>query len=229
MSNFTASVFGATGLVGSCVVSQLKNTSQYSKVIKVSRNKVLPEDAGGKLASEIVQFECLESFPQVFEVDHIFCCLGTTIKASGSRKKFVEVDLEYPRKIARLAHMKGVKHFSFVSSMGADKNSLFFYLRTKGMAEEAVMEIPFQSVSIYRPSVLVGDRSDLGQPDRPLESAMQFGLQTISSLMLGPLKRLRPVSAKKLAEYMVFEAIKNEGATKIIESEGINAFSQTRS
>lgn len=229
MSDFTASVFGATGLVGSCVVSELEKSNQYSKIIKVSRNRAQPVVASKNLVTEIVDFESLENFPQVFEVDHVFCCLGTTIKTAGSRKKFVEVDLEYPRKIARLAQMKGVKHFSFVSSMGADINSLFFYLRTKGLAEAAVMQIPFQSVRIYRPSILIGNRSHLGQPSRPFESAMQVMLQKISALMLGPLKRLQPVCAKKLAEYMRSEAVQAEGATKIIESEGINAFSQTRS
>ena len=63
-----------------------------------------------------------------------------------------------------------------VSAMGANAKSSVFYSRVKGELEEALMQLPLQGLVIARPSMLVGDRRELGQPERRLELwAAAFG------------------------------------------------------
>ena len=53
--------------------------------------------------------------------------------------------------------------------MGADAKSGVFYNRVKGEMEDAMASLGYVSVSIVRPSLLVGDRGPLNQPERPGE------------------------------------------------------------
>lgn len=53
--------------------------------------------------------------------------------------------------------------------MGADAKSGVFYNRVKGEVEVAIAALDYASVSIVRPSLLVGDRGSLNQPERPGE------------------------------------------------------------
>ena len=50
-----------------------------------------------------------------------------------------------------MSKKNGAKHFHLVSSAGADKNSFFLYPKVKGESEEAISEMGFERVSIYRP------------------------------------------------------------------------------
>jgi uncharacterized protein YbjT (DUF2867 family) len=66
--------------------------------------------------------------------------------------------------------------------MGADAKSRVLYNRVKGELEEALAQLPFEGLVIARPSLLVGDRAALGQPERPLEkvSAVSMRVDRVS-------------------------------------------------
>ena len=93
-------------------------------------------------------------------VDVVISVLGTTIKAAGSKERFRAVDHDIPLTAARMAARKGARHFLIVSSIGADTSSRFFYLRVKGELEDALRSLGFRSVTIVRPSILLGDRAE---------------------------------------------------------------------
>lgn len=63
-------------------------------------------------------------------IDSVFCCLGSQTKHGDDI--FIKTDKTYPLWIADIAKANGIKHYSLVSSMGADSNSWFLYPRTKG-------------------------------------------------------------------------------------------------
>ncbi len=61
------------------------------------------------------------------------------------------MDYDYIVNSAKVAKQNGCKQFHLVSSSGADKNSFFLYTKTKGEAEDAVSNMNFDRVAIYRP------------------------------------------------------------------------------
>ncbi len=60
-----------------------------------------------------------------------FCCLGTTIKAAGSKENFEKVDHDAVVAFAKIAKAHDATSFTFLSAMGANANSMFFYNRVK--------------------------------------------------------------------------------------------------
>lgn len=49
-----------------------------------------------------------------------------------------------------LSRAAGIGHFSYISSAGANKNSWFLYMKTKGEVEEALAAQQFPHLSIFR-------------------------------------------------------------------------------
>ena len=79
--------------------------------------------------------------------------LEANIKELNDFKKegFRKVDYDYIVGVAKLAKKNGCKEFHLVSSDGANKDSSFLYMKTKGEAEDAISQLEFEKYSIYRP------------------------------------------------------------------------------
>ena len=84
----------------------------------------------------------------------MLCCLGTTRRDAGSAARFREIDHDYVLNAARVARAAGVRHWSYVSSSGADANSFFLYMKTKGQTEEDLKALGFPVTTIWRPGML---------------------------------------------------------------------------
>ena len=84
------------------------------------------------------------------EHNAFFCCLGTTRRQAGSAQAFFHIDCEIPARLAQIAKDSGVGLASLVTSQGANPNSWFFYLRTKGEIEERMKGMGYEHVSIWR-------------------------------------------------------------------------------
>ncbi|HEY9479675.1 MAG TPA: hypothetical protein VIP79_06280, partial [Gemmatimonadaceae bacterium] len=121
--------------------------------------ELVPAEQLRRLEQRVVDFDHLADNGPAMKADQIICALGTTIEEAGSRQRFREVDFGYPLTIARLGVEQGAKHFLLVSALGASSRSMIFYNRVKGELEEAVLALPYRSVSIVRPSLLVGNRA----------------------------------------------------------------------
>ena len=174
-----------------------------------------------KLEDVVTDFDRFEENQELFAVDDIFCCLGTTIAKAGSQEAFRKVDIEYPATAARLGAENGAEQFLVVSAYGADPSSRIFYNRAKGEMEAEVRRAPLRAVWILRPSLLIGDREET----RVGERIAELLLRPISPLLLGPLRRLRPIEASTVARVMVYlAAIESTGGT--LESEEIAASSR---
>jgi uncharacterized protein YbjT (DUF2867 family) len=92
--------------------------------------------------------------------DDVYCCLGTTIKKAGSKEAFRRVDYVYPIELAKQTLAKGATGFFLVSAIGANKRSAIFYSRVKGELEEDLSALPFKTIGVVRPSLLMGTRSE---------------------------------------------------------------------
>jgi uncharacterized protein YbjT (DUF2867 family) len=166
-----------------------------------------------KLAVDLVDFERLGDVA-FRRVDDVYCCLGTTIAAAGSRAAFRRVDLDYPLGIARAALAAGARRFLFVSAMGADARSAVFYNRVKGELEQAVAALGYRSAIAFRPSLLSGEREQY----RLGERAALAVLQPLRSLLP---RKYRPVSAAAVAQAMLRHAAESPAGFTVIESDAM--------
>ena len=202
-SNKTALVLGATGLVGKALVRQLLLDPRYDSITILVRRPVpasLFSDPLGKLTPLVIDFEQLQDYQGYFSVNHVYCCLGTTLKQAGSKAAFRKVDFEYIHVAAQLTRAQRADSFVWISSEGADAKSSNFYLRVKGELEDALMRMPqLPNASAVRPSLLLGERNE----SRPLEAFGQMIAPALGVFMAGPLKKYRPVSATEVAHKMI--------------------------
>ena len=198
-----ALVLGASGLVGKALVNQLLANADYSEVVCLVRKPLRQQDYRDphhKLRPIVIEFEQLDDYQGYFTVDHVYCCLGTTIKQAGSKAAFRKVDFEYVHIAAQLARSQGAKGFVWVSSVGANAKSRHFYLRLKGELENAILNMPqLNHAAAVRPSVLIGQRDKL----RLGERIGQYGLQLISPLLIGKWQKYRPVNGPTVANWMI--------------------------
>jgi uncharacterized protein YbjT (DUF2867 family) len=159
-SKRVALVAGATGLVGRQILRLLAHDERIAEVRVLVRRTLPGEDKLPRVRELMTDFGRLQENPDRFKVDFVFSALGTTIGKAKSQAAFRRVDYDYPLAIARLARAQGARHFLFVSALGANPRSFFFYNRVKGELEEAIIALGFRSVTIARPSLLLGDRSE---------------------------------------------------------------------
>jgi uncharacterized protein YbjT (DUF2867 family) len=170
----------------------------------------------------VVDFRALDADADAWAGEQVFLCLGTTMKKAGSRDAFRTVDLDYTLEAAGLALQRGARDAFLVSSTGADPDSSVFYLRVKGETERALSDLPFRSVHMLRPSLLTGERTEL----RPGERLGQVVGSVLRPLMVGPLRRHRPVAAETVAGAMVALARDPGAGTHVHESEELAALAE---
>lgn len=205
-------LLGATGLVGKHCLDLLASDRAFERVVVIARRK-FAEAMAPRVEAHIVDFEHLAERPELFGVDAVICALGTTLKAvGGSQEKFRQVDYDFPLTAARLAAKQEVRHFLLVSAIGADPASRFFYNRVKGELEDALRLLPFRSVTIVRPSLLLGDRAEF-----------RLGEQVAKRLGWVLPGKMRPIEARDVAKVLVLSAKKDEPGMHIIESDDIRA------
>lgn len=215
MQQKTALILGASGFTGQHLLELLLNDPLYAQITIYVRKPV--HISHPKLVQRIVDFEKLDT---AVEATDIFCCLGTTIKKAGSQDAFKQVDLVYPQKVASLQLAAGSQRFLVISAVGADEKSSIFYSRTKGQVEEALTTLGYPCLCIFRPSFIMGDRAE----KRVGEKIGIFIAKLISPILIGPLKKYKPVSALALAKSMQYEAHHFLNGTHIISSDEIKKF-----
>lgn len=210
-----ALVLGATGLVGSELTKRLVESKAYEEVRILVRHPV--SFTHPKLTQIIVNYDQLISNEEAFQVNDVFCCLGTTIKKAGSHKNFKKVDLEYPLAAAKLAVKHQVENYLIISATGANAKSRIFYSKVKGTIEEELKKLPLHALHIFRPSLLLGHRNEF----RLAEKATEKLTQALPFLFIGPMKQYEPIHSAIVAEGMKNAALSKKQGVHIYESDAI--------
>jgi uncharacterized protein YbjT (DUF2867 family) len=193
----SALIVGATGLVGGFLLHSLLEEDLYDHITALVRKPLARQHP--KLKSVVTDFDSLDETTDAFQVDDVFCCLGTTIKTAGSQAAFRKVDYDYVATLARLGRSAGARRFLLISSIGADAGTSNFYLSVKGAAEDAVSACGYPEFHAFRPGQLTGPRRE----NRPAERAGIFATRFLTPLLVGGLRQYRPVHARTLALAMV--------------------------
>jgi uncharacterized protein YbjT (DUF2867 family) len=198
---------GASGLVGGHCLRLLLAEPAYGRVIALGR-RALPLQHP-KLEQKLVDFAHIADL--VPRADDVYCCLGTTIKKAGSQAAFRRVDHDYVVALAQAAKQAGARRFLLVSALGANPRSRIFYSRVKGEVERDMSAVPFTAVHIFRPSLLLGERTE----SRPLERLAFAVLKALTPLLVGPLRPYRPIAAQTVARAMIRAALSDATGARV--------------
>lgn len=214
----TAIVIGASGLIGNNLLQLLLNDPDFFKV-KIFVRKALSIN-NEKLEQHIIDFNSIANYKELITGDVLFCCLGTTIKTAGSKEAFLKVDYTYPEQFAEIAAKNGVEHYLLISSIGADKNSSNFYLKVKGDIEHFLRQQHFKTLTILRPSLLLGDRNEF----RLGELFAKFFMNLFPFVFIRKLKPYKPIEASTVAKAMLVLSKQISNKTGSLPSASVNIF-----
>ena len=215
----TAIVFGSSGLVGQELVQQLIQNDTYQKIKLFVRKN--PNIENPKIEIIETKFDNFELLSLGIKGNDCFFCIGTTKKKSSDASEYQRIELDLPKKIAYLAKQNNIKSFIFISSGFANSRSSGDYLKFKGLVEEELINLKFDNLGILRPSFLLGNRFE----KRIAEKIGIIIFQFLSPLMIGPLKRMKPIHVKLVANAMIKIAQSNLSEV-IFESDEIVKLNQ---
>ncbi|CAI8156243.1 MAG: Uncharacterised protein [Polaribacter sp. SA4-10] len=189
-------LFGASGLIGSYLLKYLLKDSEVHLINIISRKPFyLKHD---KINNIVIDFTDLNSFSICTKKsDAVFVSIGTTMaKVNGNKSEYRKIDFDIIFNIAKACKKNSVKNLLFVSSLGADSNASSFYLSLKGDIEDAVEKLKLTSTSIFRPSVLLGNRNEARFMERIAQIIMSYLIIFIPS-------KYKPIDADIVAKSMV--------------------------
>ena len=191
----TSIIAGSTGLVGSNILRLLSGNNHNTIALVRSPIKQAPSNT----KELIIDFDSLLNKGSLPRCDHVFICLGTTIKIAKSKDNFKKVDLDYPLAVAQKALDSGAKKLTLISSVGADSKSKNFYLRIKGELEDAILDLGFESINIFRPSFLIGKG---GRRRATSEKIFMKAAKIIDIFCIGSARKYRSIDAQIIAKKM---------------------------
>jgi uncharacterized protein YbjT (DUF2867 family) len=196
MAQKTATIIGATGLIGSHLLQQLQVSDAFNTIKVIGRRTAGYKNP--KTEELIIDFEDEAAFKEAIRgSDVVFCAVGTTNKkVSGNKTAYRKVDFDIPVNAARFAAETGCNTFAVVSAVGADSNSKNFYTRLKGEMEDAIQQQNIPTLLIFRPSLLLGKRNET----RIGESLGKWIMKPLSFLIPA---RMKPIEAEDVAQAMV--------------------------
>lgn len=215
MEKKDVAIIGATGLIGNQLLALLLKDSHFANIYVVTRRALMFDDE--KVKNMVIDFSDDLSFKNALSsCDVVFCSVGTTQKqVNGDKVAYRKIDVDIPEKAAQFCEENGGTTFILVSSVGADSKSGNFYLALKGEVEDYVVKRNIPSITIFRPSLLLGNRKEF-----------RIG-EIISTLFMRPLAFLvpsiyKPVEAAQVAKSMYQAAVSNRAGVHIYHFDEIN-------
>jgi len=202
----TALVFGSSGLIGGHLLDQLMKNDNYNKIKLFVRSEIIINEP--KIEIIKTDFNDLDNHKENMKGDDCFFCIGTTKQNSPDKNEYQKVELEIPKKIAEIAKANLVNSFIFISSIYANPKSSGDYVKFKGLVEEELKKLNFSNLGILRPSFLMGNRKE----NRTGEKIGILTFRLLSPLLLGPIKKMKPINSEKVAKAMI--KIANENLRK---------------
>lgn len=189
-----ALIIGATGATGKDLLEVLLNDTEIQRVDVFVRRKLNLEHK--KLYTHIIDFDQPGEWEAHVTGDVLFSCLGTTLKAAGSKEAQWKIDYNYQYQFAEIAAKNGVSQYVLVSSMMASAKSRVFYTKMKGQLEDAVKMLGFPKLIIFQPPALLREKSD--------RKGEIIGVKLINFFnRIGLFRSQKPLSTSLLAEAMV--------------------------
>ena len=218
----TAVLLGATGLIGNHLLHLLLEDDHFTRIRVLVRKPFAFMHP--KLEIRITDFNDHDNFHNALgKGDAIFCCTGTTMKnVKGDKTLYRHVDFDIPVHAAQWGVDNGFSQYVVVSAIGANAKSSLFYLQLKGSMEAAIRALPYTSLHIFRPSLLLGVREEKRKGEKLARSVMPV----LSFMLAGSLKKYRAIEALDVAKAMLAAARSNHTGINVYEYTQIKALSE---
>ena len=164
---FRVLIIGATGQVGSAVVRELVAESSCAEVVMVNRRvaslgidprvrQVTMDTADPQFPTEVTRLA--QSVAAQGDPVYGASCVGVgkgSMKWSEENLKALEIGVVGG--FARGCKAGGITRFSLLSAAGSAATSWVRYARVMGLKEDAVREIGFERLAIFRPGIIAGN------------------------------------------------------------------------
>jgi uncharacterized protein YbjT (DUF2867 family) len=153
-------ITGASGMVGSEIISICANSDEVNKIISLVRRK---SPAVHPKVTEIVieDFNQYGTVADCFKDIHVvFYCLGVYTGAVAA-EEFRKITVDYPVQLAQAIHKVNTEaSFCLLSGQGADRTekSTIMFARDKGAAENKLSAIGLKSFHAFRPGYIYPSR-----------------------------------------------------------------------
>ncbi len=202
-----ALIIGATGATGKDLVQQLLSDQEYDEVLTFTRKPL--DFTHEKLINHVVDFNQPDQWKDKIVGDVAYSCLGTTLKDAGSKEAQRKIDFDFQYQFAQNARENNVDDYILVSAYGANPNSKIFYSKMKGELEEAVKNLHFTKLTIFKPGMLERKNTE--------RSGEVLGGKIIRfANHLGLFKSQKPLDTSILAKAMITSSkIKSNGFSEI--------------
>lgn len=207
-----ALVIGATGATGEFLVEELLADQNYTQVTIFVRRPTGKQNP--KLVEHIINFSSIDAYKALIVGDVIFSCLGTTLKAAGSKENQWKIDFEIPASFATLARENGMSSIVLLSAFGASSQSRVFYSQIKGKLEDKIAELDFEQYIIFKPGLLLRAGSD-----RFGEKITGYLLKGVNAI--GLLRKFRPMPTSLLAKKLAKAPKVFPAGTSVVELDEI--------
>ncbi len=181
MQPYSAIVLGSTGNVGRQIVNLLAASPAVRQVVVVNLRQTDGFKGMPKVREVVVPdmdklSEAVECAVREVGATVGFCAIGV---GKGSRKmpeaEVRKIEVQYPLAFAKGCKAGGILSMGLMTAAGSDIKSSFTYVRVLGEKEKAVTGVGIPALSIYKPSVIVGN-SNTPSYLRYLFPAVQWAL-----------------------------------------------------
>jgi oxidoreductase len=173
LSKLKAVVIGGTGATGRELIDILLVSDKISEVAVFGRRTIdrwenLPEDKQKKFKFiEVQELDALNNnkdhiktkLKDLSGYNLVYCCLGS--RTHLGEEIFTRVDYTYVLYSSSLCEKFNIPYFGLVSSVGANANSWFLYMRVKGRVEEELKKSGIKKLSIFRPGIITNRDNDV--------------------------------------------------------------------
>ncbi len=160
--NLNIVMLGATGAVGTEVVSTLLTMPELASLTLLGRREVEDICHDGLHQHKLDIFDPGSYIMHLPGHDTAICTLGVGEPSKVSREDFVRIDKLAVLDFATACKTAGIRHFQLLGSIGSDVNSRSFFLRTKGELEEGLKALAFERLSIFQPSMILTPENRYG-------------------------------------------------------------------
>ena len=206
-------IFGSTGLTGGYFLDEVKNR-------KLKYHLFLREVSTAEPMENQTLFDS-ENLPDLPNTKSLVICIGYPLDfleliymKLKVKKEFKRIDLDLVIKICKKASQAGISNVLIISAVGANSSSLNYYLKIKGMMEDEVRAIGFNSIFFARPGHLLGPR-DESRVDVFVRLIEFFG-NLFSPLYISILRKYKNIPAQVVAQDLLNSYESNKSTSEII-------------
>ena len=169
---FRVLILGGTGQVGAAAVRALVAQPSCAEVVMVNR-KATPLTTNHRVRQVVLDTAAAQFSAEVTKLTADMAAFGDPVygascvgvgkgSAKWSEQELKALEIGVVGGFARGCHDGGVTRFALLSAAGSTSKSRIRYARIMGLKEEAVQDIGFKSLTVFRPGIIAGNAHTLG-------------------------------------------------------------------